>query len=37
MGIARLLAGEFIDKAGKGANYTYPYFVAEFLDGKRVH
>jgi hypothetical protein len=36
-GIARLLPGEFIDKAGKGSSYTYPYFALELLDGKRVH
>ncbi|MGA3028231.1 MAG: alginate export family protein [Bryobacteraceae bacterium] len=36
-GVGHLIAGEFIDKVGKGANYTYPYFVVEFLDGKRVH
>ena len=36
-GIGHLLPGEFIDKAGKGAAYTYPYFVIEMFDGKRVH
>jgi hypothetical protein len=36
-GVGHLIAGEFIDKAGKGANYTYPYFVIEMFDGKRVH
>ena len=35
-GIGHLLPGEFIDKAGKGAVYTYPYFVIEMFDGKRV-
>ena len=35
-GIGHLLPGEFIDKAGKGAAYTYPYFVIEMFDGKRV-
>jgi Alginate export len=35
-GIGHLQAGEFIAKAGKGASYTYPYFVVEFFDGKRV-
>jgi hypothetical protein len=35
-GIGHLLPGEFIDKAGKGAAYTYPYFVVEMFDGKRV-
>jgi hypothetical protein len=35
-GVAHLLPGEFIDKAGKGASYTYPYFVVEMFDGKRV-
>jgi hypothetical protein len=23
-------------RAGKGASYTYPYFVIEMFDGKRV-
>jgi len=36
-GIGHLLPGEFIDKAGKGAAYTYPYCVIEMFDGKRVH
>jgi Alginate export len=36
-GIGHLLPGEFIKKAGKGAAYTYPYFVIEMFDGKRVH
>ncbi|HWY45793.1 MAG TPA: alginate export family protein [Bryobacteraceae bacterium] len=35
-GIGHLLPGQFIDKAGKGAAYTYPYFVIEMFDGKRV-
>lgn len=35
-GIGHILPGEFIDKAGKGASYTYPYFAIEMLDGKRV-
>jgi Alginate export len=35
-GIGHLLPGEFIEKAGKGAAYTYPYFVIEMFDGKRV-
>ena len=35
-GIARLLPGEFIDRVGKGAGYTYPYFAVEMFDGKRV-
>jgi hypothetical protein len=35
-GIGHILPGEFIAKAGKGASYTYPYFVVEMLDGKRV-
>jgi hypothetical protein len=35
-GIGHLLPGEFIDKAGKGAAYTYPYFVIEMFDGKRL-
>lgn len=36
-GIGHILPGEFIDRAGKGASYTYPYFVVEMFDGKRVH
>ncbi len=35
-GIGHILPGEFLAKAGKGAGYTYPYFVVEMLDGKRV-
>ncbi len=35
-GIGHLLAGDFIARAGKGASYTYPYFVIEMFDGKRV-
>jgi hypothetical protein len=35
-GIGHLLPGEFIATAGKGAAYTYPYFVIEMFDGKRV-
>jgi hypothetical protein len=35
-GVGHLLPGEFIAKAGKGASYTYPYFVIELFDGKRV-
>lgn len=35
-GIGKIFPGEFIAKAGKGAAYTYPYFVIEMLDGKRV-
>lgn len=35
-GVGHLLPGEFIAKAGKGASYTYPYFVIEMFDGKRV-
>ena len=35
-GIGHLFPGEFIDKAGKGAAYTYPYFVIEMFDGKRI-
>jgi hypothetical protein len=37
VGIGRLFPGQFIDKAGKGAAYTYPYFVIEMFDGKRIH
>jgi hypothetical protein len=36
-GLGYFMAGQFIDKAGKGANYLYPYFVVEMFDGKRVH
>ena len=35
-GIAHIFPGEFLMKAGKGASYTYPYFVVEMFDGKRV-
>lgn len=35
-GIGHLLPGEFIARAGKGASYTYPYFVIEMFDGKRI-
>jgi len=35
-GVGHLFPGEFIDKAGKGGAYTYPYFVIEMLDGKRA-
>ncbi len=35
-GVGRILPGEFIAKAGKGAAYLYPYFVVEMTDGKRV-
>lgn len=36
-GIGHLRPGEFIVRAGKGgASYTYPYFVIEIFDGKRV-
>ena len=35
-GVGHLFSGEFIQKAGKGASYTYPYFVIEMFDGKRV-
>lgn len=35
-GVGHLLPGEFITRAGKGASYTYPYFVIEMFDGKRV-
>jgi len=37
VGAGHLIAGDFLKRAGKGANYTYPYFVIEMLDGKRVH
>jgi hypothetical protein len=36
-GVGHIFPGEFIEKAGKGASYTYPYFVIEMFDGKRVH
>jgi hypothetical protein len=35
-GVGHLFPGEFIAKAGKGSSYTYPYFVVEVFDGKRV-
>jgi hypothetical protein len=35
-GVGRLLACHFIARAGRGASYTYPYFVMEMFDGKRV-
>ncbi len=35
-GFGYLLPGEFINKLSKGAAYTYPYFVIEMFDGKRV-
>jgi len=36
-GVGHLLPDEFINKTSKGAAYTYPYFVIEMFDGKRVH
>lgn len=36
-GVGHFLPGEFIDKVGKGASFTYPYFVIEMFDGKRAH
>jgi len=36
-GIGHIIAGDFLARAGKGADYTYPYFVVEMFDGKRVH
>jgi len=36
-GVGHIFPGEFINKAGKGAAYTYPYFLIEMFDGKRVH
>jgi hypothetical protein len=36
-GVGHIFPGEFIDRVGKGAAYTYPYFVIEMFDGKRVH
>ncbi len=36
-GVGHIFPGEFIEKAGKGGSYTYPYFVIEMFDGKRVH
>jgi Alginate export len=35
-GVGHMLPGEFMARAGKGASYTYPYFVIEMFDGKRV-
>ena len=36
VGIAHVFPGEFINRAGKGGSYTYPYFAIQMLDGKRV-
>jgi hypothetical protein len=35
-GVGHILPGEFLAGAGKGASYTYPYFVIEMFDGKRI-
>lgn len=35
-GVGHILPGQFLATAGKGAACTYPYFVVEMLDGKRV-
>ena len=35
-GVGHILPGGFMAMAGKGAAYTYPYFVIEMFDGKRV-
>ena len=34
-GIAHILPGTFLAQATKGAAYTYPYVVLNFLDGAR--
>jgi hypothetical protein len=36
VGIGHLLPGEFLAKVTKGAAYTYPYFVIQYTDGRRV-
>lgn len=35
-GVAHILPGTFLATATKGAAYTYPYFVINFMDGKRL-
>ncbi|MFN7992366.1 MAG: alginate export family protein [Bryobacteraceae bacterium] len=35
-GVGHFMPGTFISKVTKGAAYTYPYFVINFLDGKRL-
>lgn len=35
-GVGHIFPGHFLTGAGKGAAYTYPYFVVEMFDGKRV-
>jgi hypothetical protein len=35
-GVGHLFPGTFLSKATKGAAYTYPYFVVELLDGRRL-
>ena len=37
VGVGHMLPGEFLAHVIKGAAYTYPYFVIDLLDGKRVH
>ncbi len=36
LGVGHILPGHFLETAGKGASYTYPYFVVEMFDGKRI-
>lgn len=36
-GVGHFFPGEFIDRAGNGASYTFPYFAIEMFDGKRAH
>jgi hypothetical protein len=36
VGIAHMFPGTFLRNATQGAAYTYPYFVLNFLDGKRL-
>lgn len=35
-GVGHLMPGQFLARTTKGAAYTYPYFVVEMFDGKRV-
>ncbi len=35
-GIGHIFPGEFLRRRGRSAAYTYPYFVVEMFDGKRV-
>lgn len=36
VGLGHLLPGRFLARTSPGAPYTYPYFVLEMFDGKRV-